>query len=197
MRIKYNKAVYDLEMFKKVSEAGSSSSKASEAGSSPNKQAVEQEIFTINYEKIVALQQKEIEKLQSENKTARNELASMNSTKLELLENVVELEKSLKESESTNVQLEQEKQNIVGTFQRSAELLTEENSILKSSLESDKKAKEDQIALKDIEMRKQIDITSSLQKRLDQVLSMKKIFYLREIKSLNPYFIFIHINLIF
>lgn len=187
MRIKYNKAVYDLEMFKKVSDAGSSSSKASEVGSSPKKQGVEQEIFTINYEKIVALQQKEIEKLQAENKTARNELASLNSTQLELLENVSELEKSLKESETTNVELKQEKQNIVGTFQRSAELLTEENLVLKSSLESDKMAKEDQIALKDIEMRKQIDITSSLQKRLDQVTSMKKIFYLREIINLNSY----------
>lgn len=161
-RKKYNQAVFDLEMYKKASEPEDITSK----------RQLEEESASINYEKIVALQQKEIEQLQTENEKKKNDLESLDVVKLELLENAVKFEARLKDLSHTNSQLEKEKKDVAESLQARLNLYREENSLLKSNLETEQKAKENQLALLDVEKRKLIDENSLLQKQFDQEKSI-------------------------
>lgn len=159
LRKKYNGVVYEMSMLKKASLTDGLRS------------CSQDENYAVNFEKVAALQQKEIEKLQIENDFTKKEMASLGFEKVELIEKAADFDKRSMELQNINAQLE-----------RSMKLLDEENSILKSNLESDKKAKEDQLALKDVERRKLIDINLNLQQQMDQTKSRKseKFFYSTE-----------------
>lgn len=161
--------VYEMSMLKKTS------------GTDGMPSCSQDENYAVNFEKVAALQQKEIEKLQIENDFTKKEMASLGFEKVELIEKATDFDKRSKELQNINAQLE-----------RSMKLLDEENSILKSNLESDRKAKEDQLALKDVERRKLIDVNLNLQQQMDQAKSRnsEKFFYFTEIFYRNQYPLF-------
>lgn len=99
-------------------------------------------------------------------------MESLDVAKIELLENAVKFEARLKDLSHTNSQLEKEKKDVAESLQARLNLYREENSLLKANLESEQKAKENQLALLDVEKRRLIDENSLLQKQFDQEKSI-------------------------